>query len=418
MIPQLLGLGLIAITAVGAGSAVLRQIGRNRFEKERHELELSLLRSRLEAEHDRRAVRSRSTLPWNGFRKFVVKQKVLEADGLSSVYLGPHDGRPLPDFMPGQYLTFQLPIPGQSKPVIRCYSLSDRPRPDYYRITVKYLPAPPDTPGIAPGLGSGFFHNDVREGDIIDVKAPGGHFYLDPMEKGGVVLIGGGVGVTPMLSMLNTLVGLQSRREVWFFYSVRNSDDHIMRDSLQTIGRENPNMHIVICYSRPNHDNVAGQHYDEAGRLSVELVRRRLPSSNFDFYMCGPGAMMEDLTRDLMEWGVPQSQIHFETFGPSSVKKVGGVTQAPMALAKKFAVQFKRSGKTADWTAACSNLLELAEQSGVTIASGCRSGNCGTCVVAIQAGEVAYVQTPGSAPDPGTCLTCVAMPKTDVVLDA
>jgi ferredoxin-NADP reductase len=418
MIPQLLGLCLIAITAVGAGSAVLRQIGRDRFERKRHDLEIALLRSRLEEEHELRSARSRSTLPWNGFRKFVVKQKVLEADGLTSIYLGPHDGRALPDFMPGQYLTFQLPIAGQSKPVIRCYSLSERPRRDYYRITVKYLAAPPDSPGIAPGLGSGYFHNDVREGDIIDVKAPGGHFFLDPMEKGGVVLIGGGIGVTPMLSMLNTLVGLHSRREVWFFYSVRNSDDHIMRDALQTIARENPNMHIVVCYSRPRQDNVAGQHYDEVGRLSVNLIRGRLPSSNFDFYMCGPGAMMEDLTRELLDWGVPSSRIHFETFGPSSVKKVGGVTHPPMALAKKFSVKFKRSGKSVDWTGACSNLLELAEQSGVAIASGCRSGNCGTCVVAVQAGEVEYMQTPGSAPDPGTCLTCVAMPKADLVLDA
>ena len=87
-------------------------------------------------------------------------------------------------------------------------------------------------------------------------------------------------------------------------------------------------------------------------------------------------------------------------------------------LSGKFSVNFKRSGKVADWNGSCANLLELAEQSGVAIASGCRAGNCGTCVVAVKEGEVGYVQPPGSPPDPGTCLTCVAVPKGDLVLDA
>jgi ferredoxin-NADP reductase len=418
MIPELLGSSLMGLTAVGAGAAVLRQIRRDQFERKRQNMELALLRGRLEADHERRLVQSRSTLPWNGFRKFVVKRKVVEAEGLCSLYLAPHDGKGLPEFMPGQYLTFQLPVQGQQKPVIRCYSLSDRPRQDYYRITVKRLPAPEDSPGAPPGVGSNHFHDRVNEGDIIDVKAPGGQFFLDPAGNGGLVLVGGGVGVTPILSMLNTLVGLQSRREVWFFYSVRNNDDHMMRDSLQTIARENPNVHLVVCYSRPHPHNVAGQHFDEAGRISVELLRRILPSNNFDFYMCGPGGLMEGLTRELHEWGVPANRVHFETFGPSSVKNVGSVTRPPMPLTKRYSVSFKRSGKSADWTGGVANLLELAEQSGVAIASGCRSGNCGTCVVAVQAGEIEYVQKPGSTPDPGTCLTCVAMPKGDLVLDA
>jgi ferredoxin-NADP reductase len=418
MIAELLGACLIGLTAAGAGGAVLRQLRRNQFERKRQDLELALLRNRLAADHERRLAQSRSNAPWNGFRKFVVRRKVVEAEGFCSFYLAPHDGKALPDFMPGQYLTFQLPIPGQAKPVIRCYSLSDRPGGDSFRITVKRVPAPEDPAGIPPGLGSNYFHDSVKEGDIIDVKAPGGHFFLDPAGKGGLVLIGGGIGVTPMLSMLNTLVGLRSRRDVWFVYSVRNSDDHIMRESLRTIARENPNSRMVICYSRPRGHEVAGQHFDEAGRVSVDLLRRVLPSSNFDFYLCGPGGMMEGLTRDLLEWGVPDGRVHFETFGPSSVKKVGSVTMPPMPTGKRYSVRFKRSAKTVDWTSSSSNLLELAEQAGVAIASGCRSGNCGTCVVAVQSGEVGYVQTPGSTPDPGTCLTCVAMPKGDIVLDA
>jgi len=415
MILELLGSSLIAVTALGAGAALVRQLKRDRFEERRHELELTLLRNHLDEEREMRLQRSRSSLPWNGLRKFVVKRKVAEAEGLCSIYLSPHDGKALPDFLPGQYLTFQLRPPGQPKPVIRCYSLSDRPRNDYYRITVKRVPGAQDA---APGIGSNYFHDGVNEGDILDVKAPSGQFFLDPAGEGAVVLIGGGIGVTPMLSMLHTLVERRSRREIWFFYSVRNSEDHIMRASLRTIGLENPNVHIVVCYSRPKDEDVAGEHYDAPGRISADLVKRHLPSNNFDFYMCGPGEMMEGLTVDLAGWGVPENRIHFETFGPSSVKRLGAVTRPPMPIEKIFSVIFKRSGKQVNWTGACANLLELAEQAGVPIPSGCRAGNCGTCVVAFQKGEVSYLQPPGSPPESGTCLTCVATPKADMVLDA
>jgi ferredoxin-NADP reductase len=416
MILEILGYGLIALVVAGAALAFARQVRRDRFEETRDLIELAVLQTRLDTERDLRLAKSRSLLPWNGLRKFVVKQKVIEAEGLCSFYLSPHDGKALPGFMPGQYLTFQLRPAGLSKPIIRCYSLSDRPREDYYRITVKRVAG--EDAGSPPGIGSNFFHDGVREGDILDVKAPGGHFFLDPASEGGVVLIGGGIGVTPMLSMLHTLIERRSRRDIWFFYSVRNSDDHIMAESLRAIGLENPNVHVVVCYSRPKPGDAKGQHYDEASRVGVDLFKRLLPSSNFDYYMCGPGSMMESLTVDLTEWGVPESRIHFETFGPSSVKKVGAATRPPMPVADKCTVTFKRSGKVVAWTGACGNLLELAEQASVAVASGCRSGNCGTCAVAIQKGDVSYLQTPGSPPEAGTCLTCVATPKGDLVLDA
>ena len=180
MILEILGFCLIGIATVGAGASVFQQLKRSRFENERLDLELSLLRNRLEGERERRLASSQTSLPWNGFRKFVVKKKVPEADHQTSFYLSPHDGKTLPGFLPGQYLTFQLPVPGQAKPVVRCYSLSDRPRDDYYRVTVKRQLAPSDSSDVAHGVGSGYLHDNVQEGDIIDVKAPSGHFHLDP----------------------------------------------------------------------------------------------------------------------------------------------------------------------------------------------------------------------------------------------
>ena len=109
---------------------------------------------------------------------------------------------------------------------------------------------------------------------------------------------------------------------------------------------------------------------------------------------------MESLTRDLNGWGVPENRVHFETFGPSSVKQVGSATRPPMSLAKTGSVNFKRSGKVVDWNGACANLLELAEQHGVAISSGCRAGNCGTCVVAVQGGEISAYAGPRFAAGP------------------
>ena len=160
------------------------------------------------------------SLAWKEFREFIVQRRVPE-DGnhaVCSFYLAPINGKPLPAFKPGQFLTFKLPVedPGshKSKILVRCYSLSDAPRPDYYRVTIKRIAAPPDHPGVPPGQLSNFFHDHVQEGNHLMIKAPTGHFHLMEDEPLPVVLIGGGIGITPMLSILNTLLENGSRREI------------------------------------------------------------------------------------------------------------------------------------------------------------------------------------------------------------
>ena len=112
------------------------------------DLERALLRKRIELLTDQqRSDREKGELSWNGFRKFEIMRKEPEGGGICSFYLSPHDKKPLPPFDPGQYLTFQLPIPGQRKAVIRCYSLSDSPtHPDYYRVSIKAVPPPRENP--------------------------------------------------------------------------------------------------------------------------------------------------------------------------------------------------------------------------------------------------------------------------------
>ncbi|MEA3291629.1 MAG: FAD-binding oxidoreductase, partial [Pseudomonadota bacterium] len=182
------------------------------------------------------------TSAWEGFREFIVQRRKME-DGnadICSFYLAPADGNPLPAFKPGQFLTFKLqvqdPASRETKTVVRCYTISDRPRPETYRVTIKRLRAPLDRPELPPGVSSNYFHDQVQEGSRLLVKAPSGHFHLMEDEPLPIVLIGGGIGITPMLSILNTILDTGVQRQVWLYYGVCNGQEQIMKPQLQTGG--------------------------------------------------------------------------------------------------------------------------------------------------------------------------------------
>jgi ferredoxin-NADP reductase len=420
---SILALVFLATLATFALSSGFFSLRRAAVAGQTAELESDVLRARVGQIMDlRRTEREKSELSWNGFRKFEIKKKQVEGGGICSFYFSPHDKKDLPPFAPGQYLTFQLNIPGQKKQVIRCYSLSDSPtHPDYYRCSIKAVPPPRDNPDAPPGLSSNFFHDSINEGDIIDIKAPGGHFFLDTTKHTPIVLIGGGIGLTPVLSMLNMIVESGSTREVWFFYGVRNSKEQVMKEHLERLAAENSNVHMCVCYSKPGDDDVEGRDYQYAERVGVDLFKRLLPSNNYDFYMCGPPPMMGTVVPALEEWGVPEKQIHFEAFGPATVKKTPKAAEI-IAESKEsgaaIEVVFAKSGVTAAWNADAGTLLDFAEENDVTIDFGCRAGNCGTCITAVKSGEVEYEIEPGAAPEDGSCLTCCAVPKTNITLDA
>ena len=357
---------------------------------------------------------------WNGLRKFMVARKTVECDNVCAFYLKPHDGRALPAFKPGQYITFQLDLPGRDKPIIRCYSLSDCPQQkDYYRVTIKREGAPPDRPELPPGAGSSYFCDHVKEGDILSVKAPAGGFFLDMAKTNPVVLIAGGVGITPMLSMAHAIVASGSKRETWFFLGVRNRREHIHKAELEKLAAANDNIHLHICYSKPGPEDAKGRDYQHEGRVSAELFKELLPSSNFEYYLCGPGAFMKSITDGLEAWGVPDNDVHFEAFGPATVKKKAAVpTVEETQHLAKINVTFSRSGKTVRWEPSVGNLLDFARTQGVKIDSGCCAGGCGTCAVAIKSGEVDYLTKPDAEPETGSCLTCICRPKSHLILDA
>jgi len=310
-----------------------------------------------------------------------------------------------------------LNVPGTPGTVKRCYSLSNSPKDGEYRVTIKRLSPPPNQPEAPAGLSSNFFHDNVKKGDILDIRAPSGKFFLDTSNDRPIVLIGGGVGFTPVMSMLNTVITTGGDREVWFFYGVRNSREHAMRDHLKSTAAANSNVRINICYSNPGEDDTKGEDYDHWSYVSVDLFKAVLPSNNYLYLMCGPPPMMESLISDLIAWGVPKHDILRESFGPASgrkspIKKVNPDARGPEVI-------FKRSSKKVRWDPAFESLVKFAEASGCDIPYACLAGNCGTCLTTIIKGEVDYQNNEiDFEPEQGTCLACSCIPKDSIELDA
>lgn len=358
-----------------------------------------------------------ASLAWIGWREFRVAAREYEdpAHLSCSFYLVPVDGQPLPPFKPGQFLTFSIPIAGQ-RSVIRCYSLSEEPRSDRYRITVKRALAPDGHPELPPGMGSNQLHDRIQIGDVLRVKAPNGQFVVDTTFPGPTVLVAGGVGITPLLCMLKALLAEHSDRRIYLFYGVRNAQEHAFKAVLEELVADHPTLRLTIAYSRPEQDSVLGRDYRHKGHIDVDLLRSVLPYGDAQFYICGPPAMMTSLLPALKTWGIPDKHIHFEAFGPASspaLANAGSPESAP-----SFRVRWNRSGRTLTWDGADANLLAFAERNNIPVDSGCRSGSCGSCETKIVSGTVSYANEPDYPVAHGYCLLCVGRPVSDLALEA
>ena len=356
-------------------------------------------------------------------RTFIVDQKVPESETITSFYLVPQDGKPPAPFLPGQFLPLKLDIPGQYKPVLRTYSLSDSPGRDYYRLSIKREPAPPGRPDLYPGVASNYFHDQVAPGSKLLAQSPRGRFHLDPEGEIPLALLSAGVGLTPLVSMLNAIVETGSKRPVWFIHGSRNGPEHALGAQVRGLAEANSNVGAHIRYSRPLPQEKAGRDYDDTGHVDIELVRRLLPSKDFDFYVCGPAPFMKSLFDGLLAWGVPEARIHYEFFGPASVLKERVKIATPKRIAEtseccgEIEVTFSKSGVQANWNPSFESILDLAEANGLSPDYSCRSGICHTCQCNLMEGEVDYVLEPLDPPDPGSVLICCSKPQSNLVLD-
>ena len=424
-IPLYLGLALALLVAVQLVAAIAGMLRR----QWREEALFRLKQQKLAAElaNSSKKQESRSTT-WEGWRTFRVAKLVRETADTQSVYFAPEDARPLPQFLPGQYVTLSLRMPGETKPVIRCYSLSHAPGEDYYRCTVKEVPSPADRPELPFGKASRHINRRLAEGELVDLKAPHGNFALDAARHTPVVLIGAGIGVTPLFSMLQAVAANERNRQVLAFLQFRSGEHHPLKAELAALAKQHKNIQLVTVYSAPSSEDVMGRDYELRGRLSLEVVKKFLRDGDYDYYICGPGPFMESMVAGLESWEVPADKIHFEAFGPASVKRVSRHSVASPECPQDIPngapssllidVRFDISGITAPWTPQVESLLELAESHHIPVESGCRAGNCGTCAMPIKSGKVVYSTTPGAPPPAGVCLPCICVPDGPLVLQA
>ena len=319
------------------------------------------------------------------------------------------DRRRLPfTFKPGPFLTLSLPIGGQD--VRRTYTVSSSPtRTSYVEITVKRE---------AEGVASHYLHDQLHEGDLVAVRALAGRFTFTGDESESVVLIGGGGGVTPMMSVLRALLDRAWDHEIWLIYAVRTPRDIIYEKELTYLQERQPNFHVQVIVESASGTGWHGLIRRITARQLAAFVPE-LPSRRI--YLCGPAPMMDAVRSTLQSLGVPQDQVLTELFSTpvDQVERDEAAVIAQGACAAQ--VEFRVTGKTVPVTAT-QTLLEAAEAAGVKLDYSCRNGTCGTCRVKLVSGTVAMAHTDallkGDVAD-HLVLACQARPTSpELVVDA
>ncbi|KAK9372676.1 globin-like protein [Lipomyces chichibuensis] len=267
---------------------------------------------------------------WTDWRNFRLDKKVPESEEITSFYLTPEDGKPLPLYKPGQYISVRVKVPGLQHYQCRQYSLSDSPGNEYYRISVKKdqgLDSATAQTESHPGLISNHLHNSVQVGDIIQVSCPKGDFYLEETKsKSPIVLISAGVGLTPLLSMLNTLASTDSDRPIHWIHATHSRFRQAFRAHVQTVAKSHDNVRVTVFNKLPSDDDVLGRDYHYAGRIDLNRLDRisdlHLDNKSTEYFVCGPTTFMTDTERVLLGFGVDASRIHVELFGTGGVPPV------------------------------------------------------------------------------------------------
>lgn len=301
------------------------------------------------------------------------------------------------DFRAGQFFTLVADIDG--RPVRRAYSASSVPGAPRLEVTVKHVEG---------GRFSAHVHRNLRAGDRLSLRGPSGAFHVDPAAAHEVVLVAAGSGVTPMMSVIRTLLAAApTTARIALLYSNRSAEEVIFADELLRLENENPERLSV------NHVLT-----HERGRLDAAGVRGWLtelrPAGDARYYLCGPEALMDTVRGVLTELGVPDDRVHHEryTSGADTIATATGPQEMIVEDgAREVGSVVVEPGQT---------LLEAGLAAGLPMPYSCTVGNCGDCMVKLRGGEVATsgpnCLTPQQKAD-GYVLTCVGCPLSKVTLD-
>jgi nitric oxide dioxygenase len=261
---------------------------------------------------------------WKDWREFQIADKVKESDVITSFYLRPVDGRRLPPFLPGQYISVMMDVPRINYTQSRQYSLSDAPNPEYYRISVKRDAGidTTDANSVAnPGYVSNVLHEDKQIGDIIKVSHPRGEFFhdADTQSDKPIVLLSAGVGITPMISILNTASASRSSQPISFIHGSRNSSVRAFHSHVSKLAERSNVRYSGFIKNPVIGDDGAGGSYRFQGRLDLEKLDREadlfVNNKRALYYICGPESFMAYVEAGLRDMGVEQDRIHKEAFG-------------------------------------------------------------------------------------------------------
>ncbi|TBR42458.1 2Fe-2S iron-sulfur cluster binding domain-containing protein [Marinomonas agarivorans] len=337
-------------------------------------------------------------------------KKRKESDTITSFYFATPNKAEVDEHIAGQFLPIQvtLPVqvPEQEQLVNRSYTLSSMPNKKTLRISVKREEQ---------GAVSRYLHDTLQVGETIMAGKPAGQFVLQNTDNA-VVFLSGGVGITPMIAMLEGLIcsvenGMangEKPRPVWFIHATQNSATQAFSAYLQVLEAQYEWLHTHIVYSAPLATDALGQTHQSEGIISMELLKRILSFDLYDFYLCGPEGFMRALYAGLTKTGVAKTNIHYEFFGQGSIEETEESTTENEAEQAK--VVFANSQITQEWTPNDGTLLEFAEKQGLNPLHSCRSGACGACATKITSGQVTYATPPSFQAEAGEVLICCAKP--------
>lgn len=317
---------------------------------------------------------------------------------MKSLVLEPRDCAAIGPILPGQYVTVALPLDPCQPPRRRNYSVSGRRGERAICIAVRKV--------RDDGL-SGLLHA-VAEGDEIHVGVPAGRFVFDSPPQRPVVLVSAGVGITPLLPMLEMLAGDCDPRDVWFVHAARDARHHLFAgEARQLATRSAGHVRLFSAYSRAGEDEPC----DHRGRLDAALLHRLVPAGNADFYICGPEAFMSSLRQGLIALGAAPENIRIEAFSSSGEGLADKLAGRPDRK-----ITFAQSGKDVTWRPSSGSLLDLALSNDVKVQYSCRNGDCQSCVQRLVSGAADYPT--GDVPPlaEGQVLLCQAVPRTDMII--
>ncbi|UIJ82202.1 2Fe-2S iron-sulfur cluster-binding protein [Rhizobium leguminosarum] len=360
------------------------------------------------------------------FRPFEVKRKVRESATITSFYLSPVNPGDWRPFDAGQFLTIQIPDPNEGEPLVRNYTVSSAPsEAGVYRITVKREAAL--TPDMANGIASCWLHDTVEEGTVINVDRPRGAFKLDKASQRPVILLSGGVGITPTISMLKVLVK-EGDRPVWFVHACDGAAAHALREEVRELAERRSNVNVHYCYRFPTDEDAKAALFHSTGFITRETMQSLLPLDDYEVYMCGPPPFMQAMYDLLLSLGLEKSKIAYEFFGPASLlspsrpkkeadPRLDAALVSPEAESTGIEIVLGKSNARFGWDSASESILSFLESQGIEPAFSCRAGVCGSCVQGLISGDVEYVQEPLDAVPAGRILLCCSKPISSVVLD-